>query len=574
MQKRLKKNEGEKGYNVTISGIFITIVMAIIVLSSIIAILIFVQIYKGAMEQAAVTSSEQITTQVESTLENYTSDMQSMMDLILEQMEKDTQEKDSFIQNLVQVRSDIVAVTTYDESGNLKDCWTNGLELKEKSVKNLSYMPKPNRTAGFYITKPHVESLFYGSYEWVVTAFQYVKDKEGHDIQVAIDIRFSSIANYIDSVGIGEHGYCYIADSEGNSIYHPQQQLIYSGLKEEKKIEQGSGSYVEENAIYTVHELETSDWKIVGVCFVDEMITEKVTSALKKLLIMSCGIVVVTFLLGWAFSELFSNPVRKLARAMRDFEKNAENFTFESVRGTTEITTLSNSFAHMVVRIQELMEQVRQEEISLRKTELKALQAQINPHFLYNTLDAIAWLCESGKNEDAEEMVTSLASLFRISISKGHELIPIEKEVQHAKSYLKIEKYRYKNQFTYSFDVQKECLPYLCNKITLQPIIENAIYHGVNQMIDEGEIHIRIYQEDEDIIFEIEDNGVGMTEEQCQEILQEEQSERTGIGIKNVNDRIKIYFGEKYGLSIVSELDEGTCVKIRMPKVEGNEYEK
>src|SRR5699024_230608 len=103
---------------------------------------------------------------------------------------------------------------------------------------------------------------------------------------------------------------------------------------------------------------------------------------------------------------------------------------------------------------------------------------------------AIAWMCEEGKNEDAEEMVTSLARLFRISTSKGHELIPIEKEVEHAKSYLKIEKYRYKNQFTYSFDVEEECLPYLCNKITLQPMIENAIYHGVNQMIDEGEIQI------------------------------------------------------------------------------------
>lgn len=214
------------------------------------------------------------------------------------------------------------------------------------------------------------------------------------------------------------------------------------------------------------------------------------------------------------------------------------------------------------------MEQVRQEEITLRKTELKALQAQINPHFLYNTLDAIAWLCEAGKNEDAEEMVTSLARLFRISISKGHELITIEKEVEHAKSYLKIEKFRYKNQFTYSFDVQEECLSYLCNKITLQPIIENAIYHGVNQMLDEGEIQIRIYEDGEDIIFEIEDNGVGMSEQKCYDILHDESGDKAGIGIKNVNDRIKIYFGNEYGLSITSEMDEGTCVKIRMPKVE------
>lgn len=306
----------------------------------------------------------------------------------------------------------------------------------------------------------------------------------------------------------------------------------------------------------------------------DEMITAKVKNTVSNLLVMICGVLVAVFLLGLAFSELFSSPVRKLATAMRGFEKNTEDFVFVPVKGTTEIATLSHSFGHMVVRIQKLMEQVRQEEISLRKTELKALQAQINPHFLYNTLDAIAWMCEEGKNEDAKEMVTSLARLFRISISKGHELIPIEKEVEHAKSYLKIEKYRYKNQFTYSFDVQEECLPYLCNKITLQPIIENAIYHGVNQMIDEGEIWIRIYKDSGDIVFQIEDNGVGMSEEQCLEILNREPGDRTGIGIKNVNDRIKIYFGESYGLSIVSEPDEGTCVTICVPEVEEEEYGK
>ena len=119
----------------------------------------------------------------------------------------------------------------------------------------------------------------------------------------------------------------------------------------------------------------------------------------------------------------------------------------------------------------------------------------------------------------------------------------------------------------------EECLPYLCNKITLQPIIENAIYHGLDRMVDEGEIRIRIYPDGDDIVFTVSDNGVGMTPEQCQEILQDESGEKTGIGIKNVNDRIKIYFGENYGLTIESELDEGTTVTIRMPKVMENNYE-
>ena len=220
------------------------------------------------------------------------------------------------------------------------------------------------------------------------------------------------------------------------------------------------------------------------------------------------------------------------------------------------------------------MNQVRKEEIALRKTELRALQAQINPHFLYNTLDSIAWMCEEGRNGDAVEMVNALARLFRISISKGHELIPVEKEVEHAKSYLQIQKFRYKNQFQYSFDVQESCLCYYCNKITLQPIIENAIYHGLNRMIDEGFIEIRIYEDGDDVVFTVEDNGVGMTKEQCDRILHREVKGQTGgIGIKNVNDRVKIYFGEQYGITIESELDEGTKVSIRMPKVKEEIYE-
>jgi len=333
------------------------------------------------------------------------------------------------------------------------------------------------------------------------------------------------------------------------------------------------GVTVENDVIHTVHTLENGEWRIVGVCYVDEMITVKVEKMVGLLILLLVIVLFVAAFTGMILSQVLAKPAKELTKAMKAFEKNAENYTYTQVRGTEELMMLSDSFDHMVRRIQKLMEQVRQEEITLRKTELKALQAQINPHFLYNTLDAIAWLCEEGRNKDAEDMVTSLAKLFRISISKGHELITIEKEIQHAQSYLRIETFRYKNQFTYTFDVDENCLGYLCNKITLQPIIENAIYHGLNRMVDEGEITIRIREDGDDIILSVEDNGIGMTEEQCQEILRKEPGDRTGIGIKNVNDRIKIYFGEEYGLTITSELDEGTCVDIRMPKVEKGDYD-
>jgi two-component system sensor histidine kinase YesM len=284
-------------------------------------------------------------------------------------------------------------------------------------------------------------------------------------------------------------------------------------------------------------------------------------------------VLAVAVLTSWLLSRLIGKPLRGLASAMESFESDADHFTYRPVGGTREVQELSDSFEHMVLRIQELMTTVREEEVNLRKTELKALQAQINPHFLYNTLDSIAWMCEQGRNADAVKMVHALARLFRISISRGHELIPIAKELEHAESYLQIQMYRYKNQFTYTFDVDPDCLDYYCNKITLQPIIENSINHGLDLMVDEGRIDVRVRFDGDDIVFSVQDNGVGMSPEQLEAIMQHGPTDRTGIGIKNVNDRLKIYFGKNYGLHITSEPDVGTCVEIRMPRIREGDYE-
>ena len=316
-----------------------------------------------------------------------------------------------------------------------------------------------------------------------------------------------------------------------------------------------------------------SDWRIVGVSYVDELVNRNVRDMIRLSGMLAVVVLAAALLTSWLLSRLLDRPLRGLASAMESFEADADHFTYRPVGGTREVRELSDSFGHMVLRIQQLMSTVREEEVNLRKTELKALQAQINPHFLYNTLDSIAWMCEQGRNADAVKMVHALARLFRISISKGHELIPISKEIEHAESYLQIQKYRYKNQFTYQFDVDPDCLDYYCNKITLQPIIENAINHGLDLLVDEGVILVQVRQDGEDIVFSVQDNGVGMSSEQIDSILRHGPKDRTGIGIKNVNDRLKIYFGKQYGLHITSELDVGTCVEIRMPKIQEGNYE-
>ncbi len=563
------------GSRISLSMVMAFVVTVLVLAVLLAALLFFIRLYQSSMEQNAVTTSEQAVFQVMNTVENYTKDMADAMELIAENMGKPEEERDEFFESFLEIRSDVVAVAIYDLDGNPVECWSNGLREKRTVFRNLSYS-KRSGDQGIWISKPHVENLFIEYYPWVVTISQNMRTGDGKERHVIMDIRFSNIAAYVDQVGIGQHGYCFIQDTEGNLVYHPQQQLIYSGLKEETTGELKGlpdGSYPRSNVIYTIHTLENCNWRIVGVSYVDELITSRVEHMVRICWILLLLVLVTAILLGILFSRLFAQPATRLTRAMGEFEKDAENFRFVPVRGTSEISALSDSFGHMVLRIQRLMERVRQEEITLRKTELNALQAQINPHFLYNTLDSIAWMCEEDRTGEAVEMVNALARLFRISISRGHELITLEKELQHARSYLKIQNYRYKNQFSYGFDVEESCLPYLCNKITLQPIIENAIYHGIDRMVDEGRIDIRIREEETAIRITVTDNGVGMSKEQCREILHREAGDRTGIGIKNVNDRIRIYFGEEYGLRITSELDEGTCVEIRIPKVKEGGYE-
>ena len=441
---------------------------------------------------------------------------------------------------------------------------------------NLSFdLVTAQATGGPYLTAPHVESIFEGYYPWVVTVTAPL-EPGGEAAWVSLDLSFAGISGYINNVGIGQRGYCFLMDQSGAIVYHPQQRLLYAGLKSEDTASLATladGTYDDDTVIYSMSTVEGSGWRVVGVSYVDELVNQNVREMIQLSGVMALVILAAALFTSWLLSHLLGRPLRGLASAMERFESDADHFTYQPVGGTREVRELSDSFGHMVVRIQQLMSTVRQEEVNLRKTELKALQAQINPHFLYNTLDSIAWMCERGRNTDAVNMVHALARLFRISISRGNELIPIAKELEHAESYLQIQKYRYKNQFTYTFEVDPACLEYYCNKITLQPIIENAINHGLDLMVDEGQITVQVCQEGEDILFRVRDNGVGMSREQVDAILHHSPGDRTGIGIKNVDDRLKIYFGKKYGLRITSELDVGTCVEIRMPKIGEGDYE-
>lgn len=559
-----------------ITSILVTMVVGTVAIILVCCIFLFLDRYRSAMVQSARTSSAQAVSQVSNTVGSYLSDMDQAMELVEQSVSESEESRDRLLAAFLKFRPDVVAVTSYSADGELLDCWSLGREPRDSIFQNLSFNLEMARSSeGSYMTAPHVETIFEGYYPWVVTMTAPLEGS-GEAAWVSLDLSFSGISNYINNVSIGQRGYCFLMDDDGNIIYHPQQQLLYAGLKSENTEALAAledGAYADDTVIYSIASVGDSGWRAVGVSYVDELVNRNVNDMIRLTFWLAVVVLAVAVLTSWLLSRLMGKPLRGLASAMESFEADADHFTYRPVGGTREVQELSDSFEHMVLRIQELMTTVREEEINLRKTELKALQAQINPHFLYNTLDSIAWMCEQGRNADAVKMVHALARLFRISISRGHELIPIAKEIEHAESYLQIQMYRYKNQFTYTFDVDPDCLGYYCNKITLQPIIENSINHGLELMVEEGRIDVCVRQDGDDIVFSVQDNGVGMSEEQIEAIMQHGPTDRTGIGIKNVNDRLKIYFGRNYGLHITSEPDVGTCVEIRMPKIREGDYE-
>lgn len=266
-------------------------------------------------------------------------------------------------------------------------------------------------------------------------------------------------------------------------------------------------------------------------------------------------------------SKSITRPIRKLCAqtskvAKGDFTANTQ------VETTDEIAILTHNFNDMTQEIGILIDDIKQNEKNLHLTEMKLLQAQINPHFLYNTLDTIVWLAEAGKNQEVVTIVTYLSDFFRTTLSKGKDFITIQEEQLHIESYMKIQKFRYLDNMDYSIDIDKELYPYTIPKLMLQPIAENALLHGVRNKRGKGYISITGKKDGDNIIFQVTDNGRGMTPEELQQlrqaILSKNNNDRdnSGFGMANVNQRIHSYYGEEYGITCESEINTGTTVTI------------
>ena len=436
------------------------------------------------------------------------------------------------------------------------------------------------RTDNLHFTTPHVQYIFDNNenqYRWVITLTRAVEITHGTSTEqgiLLIDIRYNSLAQILENITLGNQGYLYMLGNDGELIYHPRMQLIATGQAAENTAVATAyqdGSYREkyegEWRDISVKSVGYTGWKLLSVT------PEKGLSLNNLKMQLFLVFVVAAFLLVLILTNTFISsritiPIQKLEKSVNAIEAG-ELDTEVYMGGSYEIRHLGRSIGDMAKRIKELMEDIVAEHESKRRNEFDILQSQINPHFLYNTLDIIVWMIENEQKQEAVKAVTALARFFRISLSKGKSIITVKDELEHVRNYLMIQQMRFKNKFVYKIEAGEDVLNLVSLKLMLQPLVENAIYHGMEFMDGDGEICVEVYRDAEELRFLVRDNGLGMTEKQVAELLGEKHhvsSKRgSGIGVKNVMERIKLYFGDDYGLSIWSEPDEGTTITIRLP---------
>ncbi|WP_372661983.1 sensor histidine kinase [Cohnella sp.] len=581
-----------KSIQSNISLAFSCLILAAILLTS----LVSYQLSVDAVERNSQGYIEEIIKQVNTNIQSYVDNMENISLLAL--TNKDVKyyiSDNNFIsadgrriyekrisdlfQAILYTRKDIASIMVFGYNGRyVSDRRITTLNPNTRIEEQSWYRMAKSEAGKSVISSPHVQNIIKNEYRWVVSLSRELKSTDGITAEgvFLVDLNLSIINDICSNINLGKKGYLFIVDQEGHIVYHPQQQLIDSKLRTEKITEvigtESGSSFTAEDGegkrIYSVQDTSFG-WKIAGVAYTDELIASKEELRNSIIVYALCGLAIALLISVW-LSHRFSKPIKDLQTDMKLVEKG--NFDIQTEIGEmNEIGQLGRSFNMMVSRIKTLMQELIRNQESKRKSELLLLQSQINPHFLYNTLDSIVWMAEQKQHEEVVLMTSALAKLFRASITKDKELVPIRIEIEHITNYLLIQKMRYTTELEYLIDIDEEILDFQTLKILLQPFVENAIYHGIRNKfgIGDGVITIRGRLIKDQIVFEVEDNGFGMTPEQLGRILitGEGANRNQGIGISNVNERIKLYFGHEYGIQIRSEIEVGTCVTITIPKL-------
>lgn len=579
--KKLKPGEIQTTLMLVVSGISLVTMLLM-------GIIMYMR-FSTLSRQETIESSRKLMEQTGETMEDYLVNMRQISDAVYYNVVKendfhDAREEIQKGMNLLYEanRDKLRTIAIYNSDGSLMAAEPVATQKEDPDVTRQEwYQSAMEEMENIHFSTPHIQNLFEDStfrYYWVISSSRVVELTESRDSQMGVllvDMDFSSISrmmNQINEVGNGQ--YYYLCNSDGDIIYHPRQIQISDGISRENSIKAASykdGVYDETfegtQRKVIVNTISYTGWKLVGVIpysiFTHEMLNIRYFIAMVTLLMA-----MMLTIINRVVAERISRPIRKLNHSVMEYEAGKKTEIY--IGGSWEIRHLGYSIQSSYEKSEKLMQEIVCEQNERRKSELDALQSQINPHFLYNALDSITWMIEGERNDEAAFMISQLAKLFRISLSKGHTIISVKDELQHAQSYMNIQRVRYKDAFSVTFDVEPELEKYCAVKLTLQPILENAINYGVDPMDDCGEIRVCVRKEGELLVLSVEDNGIGMSEEEVELLLTDNNrvpKHGSGVGLINIHNRLQILFGKEYGLVIESEPDEGTKVSIQIPAI-------
>ena len=578
------KNKKTRSMQMTISISFTILSVCCMCL---LGVMLYQQFTRKA-ENLTVENSRQLLNQTTINLEDYLRNMRRISDAMYYTVIKNTDIGSESLEDSMNLlyeanKDKLVSVACYTNDGKLTEASPIATEKPGVDVKSQKwFQDAAGELENFHFSTPHVQNLFDDPsyrYYWVVSLSSTVElTRNGNSMLgvLLVDMNYSSIEQLLEKANTDTSGeYVYLMAPDGEIIYHPKQNLIHMGLYEENNTEAAGyeDTTVKENfhgekRLVTVKTISYTGWKLISVVPMKSF-SMGMTGMRNLVVLLVALTVLAVVILNQMVSARISKPLRRLNDSVKEWEAGNMNPDIY-IGGSMEVEHLGKTLRSTVAQIRQLMDDIVVEQEEKRKSELDALQSQINPHFLYNTLDSIVWMITGERYDDAVFMITQLASLFRISLSKGKTVIKIEDEVKHARNYMNIQKIRYKNSFEVDFQIEEDILDGCIVKLVLQPLLENAIYYGMEFMDGEGEIHVRGYRKDKDVYLEVEDNGLGMPEEEAAELLNGKERPHkhgSGVGLVNVHSRLKLRFGEAYGLVIHSCPDEGMMVQIHIPYI-------
>ncbi|BBM58236.1 sensor with HAMP domain [Leptotrichia trevisanii] len=442
----------------------------------------------------------------------------------------------------------IKSITVIGKNGNIVSSdKNNDMKISENMMKEKWYVDAINNSdmPVFNPSRKNSTSSM-NSALWFLSISRDIKNSKGENLGVIVfDIKYEILERYLNSISFGKQSDNIIVDKNNNVIYYKDVKCFADKKCLAKFSEKNKDK---DTYLYEIN-IENTNWSLRSIANTNDLVTLKKNFS---------HIVIIIFLVSLAFSSIITfivitkilKPLIKLENHMQNFENNLREFHLSEKTGY-EIQNLVEHFNIMVEKIK-----------YLREYEIKALHSQINPHFLYNTLDTIIWMAEFEDNEKVISITKSLANYFRLSLSNGHEKIPLKDEIMHTKEYLFIQKQRYEDKLSYFFNIEDESLLSIeVPKIIIQPIVENSIYHGIKNLSGNGIITIDVYRENSTVNISVKDNGIGF-----EKAKQFKKSKTGGVGTQNVDKRIKFYYGKNYGVFINKDNNtEGAEVIIKIP---------